>query len=366
VQHTHRQRLVLFFIALGLTAATSASGQSLSGASAPAEFPPASYAGLQYVDSRGCAYVRAGVDGAVTWVPRVTRQRQVICGLQPTFATRQAQQVPVVADEVADQEVVVIVPDAAPAQRPATRVAAAPTAAKPVPVAAPVVAPQPKARQVLSFPNSACPGAPASSQAYINSGENLPVRCGPQAQKPQNAASVGRVPQADPIVPDGFAFVRPTPTLDVSAGLVPVWKDGRLNPNRGVPATRSVTVSAKNTPPGTGVAVPKPEVVVATPAPRPVAKALPKPAPKVIAKAPAPTAAVVGRYVQVGTFGVPANAQRTAQRFQAMGLPVRIGQITRKGRPLQIVMTGPFGNSGDVRAALGQARAAGFADAFVR
>ena len=40
--------------------------QPLSEARPPAEFPPASYQGLQYVDSRGCVYIRAGIDGDVS------------------------------------------------------------------------------------------------------------------------------------------------------------------------------------------------------------------------------------------------------------------------------------------------------------
>lgn len=76
-------------IAIGVIAASLGLGaivnaQSLRNADEPAEFPPVSYKGKQYVDSRGCVYIRAGIDGNVTWVPRVARDRKVICGFKPT------------------------------------------------------------------------------------------------------------------------------------------------------------------------------------------------------------------------------------------------------------------------------------------
>lgn len=65
----------------------------------PAEIPPADYAGLQYVDSKGCMFARAGSGSQVVWVPRVSRQGGPVCGNPPS-----GQRVPVV-EEVGVQPV---------------------------------------------------------------------------------------------------------------------------------------------------------------------------------------------------------------------------------------------------------------------
>lgn len=60
---------------------------TLLNADGPAEIPPASYAAKQYVDTKGCVYVKAGVGNSVTWVPRVTRSRELVCGYRPSLQT---------------------------------------------------------------------------------------------------------------------------------------------------------------------------------------------------------------------------------------------------------------------------------------
>ncbi len=65
-----------------------AQAQSLRSDDGPAEFPGAGYTASQYVDSRGCMFIRAGYGGNTVWVPQVSRDRKLLCGFTPSGVTR--------------------------------------------------------------------------------------------------------------------------------------------------------------------------------------------------------------------------------------------------------------------------------------
>lgn len=56
----------------------------------PAERPPASFNGTQYVDSRGCVFNRFEVNGRAEWAPRVSATGDPVCNRQQTARAPQS------------------------------------------------------------------------------------------------------------------------------------------------------------------------------------------------------------------------------------------------------------------------------------
>lgn len=277
-------------IVTGVSGPIVSHADSISRIGGPKETPPASFTGAQYVDSRGCVYMRAGYGGVVKWVPRIDDAHQVLCGYQPSMAGT------MVATATA--------PAPQPMQAPVqpTRVAAAPA---PMMVAAPVMV--------------AAPPQPAMA------------------------------PVAD------------TSTVTIPRGYVLAWQDDRLNPLRGRGNAEGQAamerVWTKTVPmkllPTQGVAVQPSSIVDA---------AYQVPVVHMAASNTAAAPVVSGRYVQVGSFAVAANAAGAANRLRSLGLPVAMAA----GRGAQVVLAGPFTDPSALSAALQAARGAGFGDAFAR
>ena len=106
-------------------ASTAVSAQTLAQIGGPAEAPPAGFKGDQFVDGRGCIFMRAGVGGSTNWIPRVGANHKVLCGYPPTFGPRT--RVAAVPDSEATAPAAVAA--AAPAPAPAPKPAAAPAPA---------------------------------------------------------------------------------------------------------------------------------------------------------------------------------------------------------------------------------------------
>lgn len=362
------------------------SAQSVRALGGPAEMPPATFQGQQYVDSRGCVFMRAGVGGKTTWVARIGQDRRPICDAVSMAEAKARLDAPQLASQTQSQ--IVMLPEPKAAGKPMATVASKMQAKRQIGLQAPVVVPglNTTAASSLALPftatvpsvsrNLRCPAkAPVLARMAMRSGGTVLVCTrgdgtatgwvsagypagvggtllnaqGDQvaANRQQNRSIAGANVQT---VIAGVPILAPQTE---QRQYVAAWKDDRLNPLRGqgtaqgwamqaqvwtqkAPARLVVTTAAKN------------------------ADAEPRLSQSTMSGDQA------SRYVQVGTFGNANNVANVVGALAAMGLPVAKSRMTKSGRELVIVLAGPFGSSQAAQSALGMARQAGFGDAFIR
>ena len=248
--------------------------------SGPRNLPPARFAGEQFVDARGCLFIRAGTPGRPAWVPRITATRKPMCGLPPTFGATAAPskaRVEAPPPRVGAPPPSVRVDAPSPPSPPSRRDAACPDRA---PYGARVTkangrrsllcssdpgfdadaalaqvearadAPQagapaasPTRRATVAVPSASatatsCPAdAPFPTRYAVRGGGSI-LLCSDAASGP--SGTVAR-PARDAAAPSGPVprVARPTVARRTEAepaipkGYVKAWKDGRLNPDRG-------------------------------------------------------------------------------------------------------------------------------------
>lgn len=418
--------MVFKFLSVAILAAVfgaaSVQAQSVARIGGPANLPPAGFQGEQWVDSRGCVFLKAGYGGQVTWVPRVGRDRKALCGYPPTGSTRA--KIEIASAEEAARPVAPATPmiEAVPvtAAKPRAVATVAPAApviprttytkpAAPAPVVA--VAPRQPAPYVEAAPRAGyetvASSGPSAGQigCYTSApvAERVKTRDGGTAVVctrgdgtmtgwrppiyPQGAGvgasltdpqgvTQGAVRQArvdhSPAVAGG-AYAQQDVVPTPPEGYKMAWDDDRLNPLRGKGTasgwaaqdqvwTRKVPAKLVEDQPRSQR---KKKVVYVQTGTQVTTSTKGQPATAPVEKK-AMKVAKGGAYIQVGTFGVASNADGAAARLKGIGLPVARAKTTSGGKAVQIVLAGPFASAADAATALSMARGAGFGDAFIR
>ena len=171
--------------------------------SVPAETHPNNFTGMQYVDSKGCAFIRVGFSGPAPWVPRVTRQRRQVCGLPPSMSANERTQV---------------------------ALSQAPASATPVEITFddPVVAPTPRAEAPKPRAQEGASLGTALASLFRPKRQAQPVlRAAPEPMRTTVTNPIRVQPTAKVIRPSGGE-------LKIPAGYKVAWNDDRLNTNRGM------------------------------------------------------------------------------------------------------------------------------------
>lgn len=324
-------RVVSAVILAAVMSGIPAGAQPLSQVGGPKELPPAAYRGNQYVDSAGCVFIRAGVGGQTTWVPRVSRDRKLVCGYEPTFPPGLLDGVEALKAPVPE------VATPAPAKMAEPSAPASETVAVPVPAAA---TPPVKA---YTAPTPPTPARATDGSVHL-------VRVGPVGKAATYC--LARIDRAQRyLLSDGRRVTR---CSEASADAPVAYLNGLGMPGlavaEGPPSPAEIRRALKADRGRYRVVWSNGRIATSVAEP-----AQPHQAP-----------AGAGRYIQVGVFADPANADRAIARLKALGLPVASAMSQKGGKPIKAVLAGPFATAEDLQSALAAARRSGYRDAFAR
>lgn len=308
----------------------------------PAETPPDDFVARQYIDSKGCVFLRDDAG----WQPRLARDGTVICGYPPSLSARGAEGRPRLAalDPDAGKSRAQLVEEAL-TRAVVPNLQAGELRSDPRPLETlPDMGPEPAPTEPLDDLKAALRAAPAIRQGMS------------QDLKPNRRLCELLGYDGKP-VPDG---VGRDPSKGY-CGALPENDLALLALARAVPMAKPADAAAPILAP-----------IPAQPATRPPAPHQSAPRPPVGRKAHTPPAtnAATGpgmippgaRFVQVGTYANAENAQRAVQRVQRLGYPVMQG---RDGQA-QFIVAGPFESRESIVRALDGLRRGGFRDAYPR
>lgn len=372
----------------------------------PAEEPPADFFARQYIDSKGCVFLR---DEGGGWQPRVSRDGTPICGYPPTLSARGLDGKPrlraldpnagrsraELLEEALSQAVITqvrpgeLVSDPQPMEK-LPDLGPEPMASGPVEDLRAVVAAAPSVRQgmggglkpnlrlceLLGYNGKTGPARLGSdpSQGYCDSLPDADLSR-LSFMRPIGSGTDPAAPPAATAQADTAAVAPPASGKQVEKKAAPPAVEAAAKPTDSSPSQPAASVQAK---PATAAdqALPAPARAAKADAKGATAKGADAPEKSPVAtvanapKTQAPTSAGMipagARYVQLGTFGNPGNADRAVQRVAALGYPVLRGKDRVGGREVQIIMAGPFKDREGIVRALDAIRRAGFRDAFAR
>ncbi|WP_341870337.1 SPOR domain-containing protein [Paracoccus shanxieyensis] len=326
----------------------------LSAVAAPAEMPPDDYAARQYIDSRGCVFLR---DDDGRWQARLARDGTEICGYPPTQTIRGLEGRPrlSVLDPNAGKTHSQLIEEAL-TRTVVTQLQPGELSSDPRPLEKlPDMGPEPASEAPLEALRATVKAASAVRQGMgrdLKPNQRLCELLGYDGS-PVPATTIGSDPTK--------GYCGTLPDMDLSRLSFARPAANRSVEDPGPPAAKAETATVG---PARRTAAPP---AAAAPA-APVARAQ-TPKPK---SAPAPVVPSVGmippgaRYVQIGTYANAGNADRAAERARRLGYPVLRGRDRARGAEVQIIMAGPFDSREAIVRALDGLRRGGFRDAYPR